>query len=83
MPRRKTLKLSTPEEIRRSISRIANMILNEEIDPLTAKAMIYACNSALTAVRTDEYKRKVEELEALLKGTNEQRRNGTRDSGRG
>ena len=66
MPRRKTLKLSTPEEIRRSISRIVNMILNEEIDPLTAKAMIYACNSALTAVRTDEYKRKVEELEALL-----------------
>ena len=66
MPRRKTLKLSTPEEIRRSISRIANMILNEEIDPLTAMAMIYACNSALTAVRTDEYKRKVEELEALL-----------------
>lgn len=66
MPRRKTLKLSTPEEIRRSISRIANMILNEEIDPLTAKAMIYACNSALTAVRTDEYKRKVEELETLL-----------------
>lgn len=66
MPRRKTLKLSTPEEIRRSISRIANMILNEEIDPLTAKAMIYACNSALTAVRTDEYKHKVEELEALL-----------------
>lgn len=66
MPRRKTLKLSTPEEIRRSISRIANMILNEEINPLTAKAMIYACNSALTAVRTDEYKRKVEELEALL-----------------
>lgn len=66
MPRRKTLKLSTPEEIRRSISRIANMILNKEIDPLTAKAMIYACNSALTAVRTDEYKRKVEELEALL-----------------
>ena len=66
MPRRKTLKLSTPEEIRRSISRVANMILNKEIGPLTAKAMIYACNSALTAVRTDEYKRKVEELEALL-----------------
>ena len=42
------------------------MILNEEIDPLTAKAMIYACNSALAAVRTDEYRRKVEELEALL-----------------
>ena len=42
------------------------MVLNEEIDPMTAKALIYACNSALTAVRTDEYKRKVEELEQLL-----------------
>lgn len=66
MPRRRTMKLSTPEEIRRAISRIANMVLNDEIDPITAKALIYACNSALTAIRTDEYKRKVEELEALL-----------------
>lgn len=66
MPRRKTLKLSTPAEIRRSISRIANMSLNGEIDPTTAKALLYACNSALTAVRTDEYRRKVDELEALL-----------------
>jgi len=31
-----------------------------------AKALIYACNSALSAVRTDEYRNKVEELEALL-----------------
>ena len=66
MPRRKTLKLSTPADIRKAISRIANMVLNGEVDPITAKALLYACNSALTAVRTDEYRRKVEELEALL-----------------
>lgn len=66
MSRRKTLKLSTPEEIRRAISRVANMVLNGEIDPITAKALLYACNSALSAVRTDEYKRKVEELEMLV-----------------
>lgn len=42
------------------------MVLNDEIDPKAANTMIYACNSALSAVRTDEYKRKVEELEALL-----------------
>lgn len=66
MARRKTLKLSTPEDIRRAISRIANMLLNEDIDASTAKALIYACNSALSAVRTDEYRNKVEELEALL-----------------
>ena len=66
MPRRKSLKLSTPAEIRRAISRIANMVMNGEIDPKAANTLIYACNSALAAVRTDEYKRKVEELEALL-----------------
>lgn len=66
MSRRKNLKLSSPEEIRRAISRIANMVLNNELDPATAKALLYACNSALSAVRTDEYKRKVEELEAIL-----------------
>ena len=66
MPRRKTLKMSTPEEVRKAISRIANMVLNDEIDPKAANTLLYACNAALSAVRTDEYRRKVEELEALL-----------------
>ena len=42
------------------------MTLNKEIDTKTANALLYACNSALSAVRTDEYRRKVEELEALM-----------------
>ena len=58
--------MSTPEEVRRAVSRIANMVLNEEIDPKAANTLLYACNSALSAVRTDEYRRKVEELEILL-----------------
>lgn len=66
MPRRKTLKLSTPEEVRRAMSRIANMVLNGELDSKEANCLIYACNSALGAIRTDEYRQKVEELEALL-----------------
>ena len=60
------MKMSTPEEVRRAISRIANMVLNEEIDPKAANTLLYACNAALSAVRTDEYKRKVEELEILV-----------------
>ena len=75
MPRRKTLKLSTPEEIRRSISRIANMVLNGELEPKEANALICACNSALSAIRTDDYKRKVDELELLYKELKEQREN--------
>lgn len=58
--------MSTPEEVRRAISRVANMVLNDEIDPKAANTLLYACNSALSAVRTDEYRAKVEELEALL-----------------
>lgn len=42
------------------------MVMNDEIDTKAANTLLYACNSALAAVRTDEYKRKVEELEALL-----------------
>lgn len=74
MPRRKTLKLSTPEEIRRAISRVANMVLNDEIEPKAANTLLYACNAALSAVRTDEYKRKVEELELLILEQEEQRK---------
>lgn len=66
MTRRKTLKLSTPADIRRAISRIANMVLNDEIDSKAANTLLYACNAALSAVRTDEYRRKVEELEMLV-----------------
>ena len=60
------MKLSTPAEVRKAISRIANMTLNGEIDSKTANALLYACNAALSAVRTDEYRRKVEELESLI-----------------
>lgn len=66
LPRRKTLKLSTPRDIRRAISRIANMALNGEMDPKTANAILYACNSALSAIRTDEYDKKLAELEHML-----------------
>ena len=56
MARRKTLKLSTPQDCRKAISRVANMVLNEEIDHKTANTLLYACNAALNAVRTDEYR---------------------------
>lgn len=43
------------------------MVLNGEIDSKSANTLIYACNSCLDAVRTDEYRKKVEELEMLIK----------------
>ena len=67
MPTKKFLKMSTPEQIRRTINRINNMLLNGELDPKTANAMIYGCNSALGSIRLDEQEKRLDELEKLLK----------------
>ena len=48
------------------MNRIANMLLNREIDPKTANAILYAANVTLGAIRTDEQQRKLDELEQLV-----------------
>ena len=73
MPKR--LKMSDSREVRRTVNRICNMLLNSEIDPKTANAILYGCNVCLGAIRTDEQQRKLDELENLVKElTNEKRR---------
>ena len=62
---RKRLKLSTPTEVRRALSRVANMVLNGEIEAKDANAIMYACNITLGAIRTDEQERRLEELERM------------------
>lgn len=60
------LRLSTPTEVRRTLARVANMVVNGEIDTKTANTIILACNAILGAIRTDEQQRKIEELEVML-----------------
>lgn len=66
MNKRKQLKLSSPYEVRKALSRVANMALNGEIEPKVANTIILACNAILSGIRTDEQQKKIEELEALL-----------------
>lgn len=68
MARRKQIKLSTPQEIRRALSRIANMTLNEEIDTKVANSLILNCNAILGCIRTDEQEKKIAKLEQILLG---------------
>ena len=63
----KRLNLSTPTEVRKALNRVANMILNGQIDPKSANAIIYACNVVLGAIRTDEQEKRLDELTAILK----------------
>lgn len=63
---RKRIKLSTPGEVRKAIARIANMVLNDELDPKQANCIVAACNVILSGIRTDEQQKKIDELERLV-----------------
>ena len=62
------LRMGTPTEVRRTLARVANMAVNGEIDTKTANTIILACNAVLSAIRTDEQQRKIDQLEELLSG---------------
>lgn len=63
---KKRLKMSTPKEARQAANRIANMLLNKELDAKTANAILYAINVTLGSIRVDEQQRKLEELEQMV-----------------
>ncbi len=65
---KKRLKMSTSREVRRAVNRIANMLLNGEIDAKTANAILYAANVTLGAIRIDEQQAKLDELEQIIEG---------------
>ncbi len=63
---KKRLKLSTATEVRRALNRVANMVLNGEIEAKDANAIMYACNITLAAIRIDEQEKRLQELESLI-----------------
>jgi len=64
--KRLRIKMDTPDAVRRSITRVSNMVLNDELEAKQANAILYACNVALSAIRVDEQQKKIDELERLL-----------------
>ena len=63
---KKRLKMTTSREVRRAVNRITNMLLNGEIDPKTANAILYGCNVCLGAIRVDDQQAKLDELEKIV-----------------
>ena len=63
---KKHLKMTNPGEVRRAMTRVSNMVLNGEITPQQANALIYAGNAVLSSIRADEQERRLTELEAKL-----------------
>lgn len=60
------LRFKTPTDIKRSLARVANMVLNNEITPKQANSAIYAANVILEAIKTDEQQKKIQELESIF-----------------
>lgn len=60
------LKTKTPTEVRRTLSRVMNMVANGEMDNKTANTIILGCNAVLSAIRTDEQQKRINELENIL-----------------
>lgn len=63
---KKRLKMTSSREVRRTVNRIANMLLNGELDPRTANAILYGCNVCLGAIRVDDQQAKLDELESII-----------------
>lgn len=62
----KRLKMTTSREVRRTVNRIANLVLNGELSAKDANAILYACNVCLGAIRVDEQQAKLDELERIV-----------------
>lgn len=62
----KKFKLSNAKEIRKSLGSIANMVINDEIDPKKATTFTYVCNGILQSIRVDEQEKKIEQLEGIV-----------------
>ncbi|MHC6178644.1 hypothetical protein ACYUJ6_02120 [Clostridium sp. JNZ X4-2] len=63
---KRRMKLSTPEEVRKSLARVANMIINDELDTKKASTFTYVCNGILQSIRADDQEKRLEELEQYV-----------------
>lgn len=60
------LKYDTPANIRKSITKVNNMVANGELDCKVANTIIVGCNAILGSIRVDEQEKKIKQLEELL-----------------
>ena len=67
MDKKVKLKLDTPSNIRKSLAKITNMVVNCELPTGQANTIILACNAILGSIRVDEQEKKLQELEQLIK----------------
>lgn len=66
MTNKKRLKIGTASQARRAANRIANLVLNGELDPKAANTILYSINVVLGSIRADEQNARIETLEKQI-----------------
>lgn len=64
MEKKIRLRTGNPTEVRRTLSRIANMVVNGEIEPKAANAIVLACNAILSCEKLKEIEARTKNIEA-------------------
>ena len=59
-------KTSSAKEVRVTLSKIVNLVANDELDPKKANSIVYVCNAILQSIRIDEQEKQIEELKQVL-----------------
>lgn len=60
------LRTGSPAEVRRTLSRVVNMVMNDEISTSKANTITLICNGILNSLRVDEQQKRLDELEQII-----------------
>lgn len=60
-------KTSSAKEVRVTLSKIVNLVANDELDPKKANSIVYVCNAILQSIRTDIQEQEIQELKEIVK----------------
>lgn len=61
------LRFNDSKEIKKSLNRVANLVVNNQLDPQRASAIATLCNTILKADKQLEIEKQIEELRELFK----------------
>lgn len=70
---KRSLKLSTPKEVRAALAKIVNEVRAGDLSPQVGNCLIVGCNAILGALRADVMDLKLMELEEAVEAMKENR----------
>lgn len=74
MATNRKLSWSNAREVRRSLSAVNNMLLNDKIESERARAIVYTANAILQSIRIDEQEKQIEELREIIEEIKEEKK---------